>query len=249
MRADAINCLAAGSAREAVDMAQALVDMDRQGGERIDLGHSLSLLARARILANDEAAAMDALAQLEELLAGHPYPYLKGLANELRGLTLAKAEDFELAFELLSEASDLFETCSNSLDRARCLRLAADVRTKFTGDSADEAVQLLREGRRIAESVGAIVELNRIDAALRSLGVRPRAGRPRGRPPTNARELSPREAEVVALVAAGATNAEIADRLFLSDRTVQDHITHSLRKLQLSGRAGLASWAVKQGML
>ena len=54
--------------------------------------------------------------------------------------------------------------------------------------------------------------------------------------------LTPREAEVTGLVAQGLTNAEIARRLTLSERTVENHVSRSLSKLDLSSRTALALW-------
>ena len=59
--------------------------------------------------------------------------------------------------------------------------------------------------------------------------------------------LSARESEVAGLVAGGLRNKEIADRLFLSERTVESHVRSILSKLDLSGRAELAGWFAARG--
>jgi DNA-binding NarL/FixJ family response regulator len=66
-----------------------------------------------------------------------------------------------------------------------------------------------------------------------------------GRPPSGALpyDLTPREAEVLWLIAAGKTNQEIADDLVLSIRTVERHISTVYEKLNLHGRAARASAA------
>jgi len=61
--------------------------------------------------------------------------------------------------------------------------------------------------------------------------------------------LSPREDEVLRLVARGATNKEIADSLFISENTVKTHLRNIMDKLHLANRSQAAAYAVKQGLV
>ena len=61
--------------------------------------------------------------------------------------------------------------------------------------------------------------------------------------------LSERESEVLRLIALGHTNAEVAEKLYLSIRTVESHRAHIQRKLGLSSRAELVRYALKHGMV
>ncbi|HVL89674.1 MAG TPA: LuxR C-terminal-related transcriptional regulator, partial [Actinomycetota bacterium] len=132
----------------------------------------------------------------------------------------------------------------NAVDFARATRLAA-----VSSRRGEDAIDDLKLARERAVAGGSQLEASRIEAELRARGVRPRAGRPKKSGSAGRGGLSVREEEVATLVAAGASNADIAARLFLSERTVQDHITHALRKLALGGRAGLAAWAAKNGLV
>ena len=71
--------------------------------------------------------------------------------------------------------------------------------------------------------------------------------------PTSARELrsvlSEREYKVVRLVAEGLSNKEISRRLALSDKTVKNHISHILAKLNLSARTQVAIHALRAGIV
>jgi two-component system response regulator NreC len=62
-------------------------------------------------------------------------------------------------------------------------------------------------------------------------------------------DLSPREVEVLRLIALGHTNAEIGEQLFLSVRTVETHRSHIQRKLRLTTRADLVRYALDRGLL
>jgi DNA-binding NarL/FixJ family response regulator len=61
-------------------------------------------------------------------------------------------------------------------------------------------------------------------------------------------KLSERETEVLRLVAKGLSYREIAERLVLSQRTVQNHVQHILTKLQLHNRTQLVRYAIEQGI-
>jgi len=63
-----------------------------------------------------------------------------------------------------------------------------------------------------------------------------------GRPPAP-RTLTAGEQRIAELAAAGATNREIAAAMFLSDKTVESHLTHIYRKLGMTSRRELAAWA------
>lgn len=61
--------------------------------------------------------------------------------------------------------------------------------------------------------------------------------------------LTEREGEILELIALGNTNAEIAEQLFLSIRTVESHRSHIQSKLKLSGRSQLVRYALDEGII
>jgi DNA-binding NarL/FixJ family response regulator len=61
--------------------------------------------------------------------------------------------------------------------------------------------------------------------------------------------LTPREIEVVRMVASGSRNKEIADRLSISEGTVKIHLHHIYEKLHLNGRLELARYAQDKGLV
>ena len=75
------------------------------------------------------------------------------------------------------------------------------------------------------------------------------AGWPSPRPPTpDHAELTERETEVLRMVAKGMSYKQIAERLVLSHRTVQNHVQNTLRKLQMHNRVELTRYAIEQGL-
>lgn len=74
-----------------------------------------------------------------------------------------------------------------------------------------------------------------------------RVGRPAPSEPDSA-ALTPRERELVACVAAGETNRQIAERLVIAENTVKNHLKNILDKLKLENRVQLTAYAVRHGM-
>ena len=73
-------------------------------------------------------------------------------------------------------------------------------------------------------------------------------GRLNDGPEPDAPKLTPRETEVLRLVARGMTARQIASRLVLSHRTVENHVQNTLRKLQLHNRVELVRYAIEHGI-
>ena len=85
------------------------------------------------------------------------------------------------------------------------------------------------------QELGAAPDLERVAQLLGS----PRAAGP----------LSPRENEVLTLVAAGKSNRAIAGELFISEKTVARHVSNIFTKLRLSSRAEATAYAYKHGLV
>jgi two-component system response regulator NreC len=84
---------------------------------------------------------------------------------------------------------------------------------------------------------------NYIDPALTNVGRQPK------KPKSNRLNLTtPREQEVLVLLAFGHTNAEIGDKLCISERTVETHRTNIMSKLELKSRAELVRFAIDNGL-
>jgi DNA-binding CsgD family transcriptional regulator/tetratricopeptide (TPR) repeat protein len=123
-------------------------------------------------------------------------------------------------------------------------------------EAARSRARLVRALRNAGESARAEAESARAVQAARALGARPllaelRSGatQPSAHPEERSRELTAREQEVLALVAQGRSNRQIADLLYISAKTVSVHVSNILAKLEAAGRTEAVAVARRRGLL
>ena len=140
------------------------------------------------------------------------------------------AETLEAYAPTLERAGLKLELIWTRIDLGRCLATADRTR----------AVAALTAAAELADACGAASEGRLATQLLRQLGVRAwRRGR--GEVGDGIAGLSEREREVASLIAEGSSNREIADRLVVSPKTVERHVTNILAKLGMRNRTELAS--------
>jgi DNA-binding CsgD family transcriptional regulator len=183
-------------------------------------------LAARRLGRHDQARSLIA----EELALAERFgaPRAIGTARHAAGL-LARGE---AAVELQRSAADTLGTCGARVEHARALiDLGAAVRR---AGRPGEARGTLRKALVLAEAAGADVLAQRARDELRLAGGR--AGAPAGTPHDG---LTPGERRVAELAAAGESNRQIADALFVTVRAVEWHLGNTYRKLEIRGRGEL----------
>jgi DNA-binding CsgD family transcriptional regulator len=140
-------------------------------------------------------------------------------------------------------ASGRFEESEASLERGlkahdrlgmpfelgRTLLVAGTIQRR--GKHKRDSRESLERAIAVFEDLGASLWLEKARSELRRVGVRTKA----------ALDLTPTEERVVELVVAGHTNREVADRLYVSVRTVESNLTRTYRKLNVRSRTELAA--------
>ncbi len=195
----------------------------------------LELLAEIQLARDRRDDAGETLARLVAL-ARRSGDDRAGAYAELATGRLRAAEGDEGAASHLQAALERFSALELPLESARArLELARAISTR----APDAAVAEGRQALRTFERLGAGADADRAAALLRSLGA---AGRAR---PRRQGALTTRENEVLGLLAAGCSNAEIGERLYISRRTAEHHVASILSKLGLRSRAEAAAYALR----
>ena len=159
-------------------------------------------------------------------------PFLEAMAAAAEGTVLLADADPLGAREPLRRALDVWAELTVPYEVARVrVRLAAV--HQALGDVAAAAVEI-GAARAVFERLGAAADVTALDSP-------PVAASPGG--------LSPREAEVLRLVATGRTSRAIATELHISEKTVARHLSHIFTKLDVPSRAAATAWAYEHGVL
>jgi DNA-binding NarL/FixJ family response regulator len=181
----------------------------------------LELLVRAAVAGGELERAADAVAELREVAEAIGTTPVRASADLAEGVLAAARDDHERARALLEDAHDGYARSGAPYESAlAAVELAATLAALGRTARADE------------ESAAAITTLRRLGAV---------AGAERD-------AVTPREREVLALLADGLTNRQIAERLVLSEHTVHRHVGNILRKLDLPSRAAAAAYATRTGL-
>jgi DNA-binding CsgD family transcriptional regulator len=205
------------------------------------LGRAAGQLAWSRYhQATGDVDGARACASAALALAARPdQPLVRLAAHRLLGEIEIEAGDHAEAETQLLAALKLADACEVPFERA--LTLLALAKLRLTMEDVTAATTCLEEVRQICIPLGAAPVLAQAEALATRLTARS-SGQlyPAG--------LTKREVEVLRLLPRGLSNAEIADALFVSPRTVQTHLTNLYGKLGVGGRAEAVAYAMAHGL-
>jgi DNA-binding CsgD family transcriptional regulator len=168
----------------------------------------------------------------EELELARTWGAPRALGAALRAAGLIEGGERGLA--LLEEAVEVLSESPAKLEHAKArTELGAALRR---ANRRSEAREQLRQGLELATICGAVSLAERAETELLATGARPRRIALSG-----VESLTPSERRVAEMAAEGPTNREIAQALFVTQRTVEVHLTSIYRKLAISSRSQLAA--------
>ena len=167
--------------------------------------------------------------------------HLAHAAASLTRLTVSDADAWADAVACWSELGDRWATA---------VALVREAEAAATAGAADRAASSLRQAHAIAAELDARPLLTEIDAVSSRTRISIEAPTRIALDESSAERLglTPREAEVLALVAAGRTNRQIGDELYVSDKTASVHVSNILRKLGVNSRVDAAAVAQRLGI-
>jgi ATP/maltotriose-dependent transcriptional regulator MalT len=174
------------------------------------------------------AEAVEVVDWVEERGRALDRPWALAVAARYRAMLAAAAGNFPSAFAALDDALIQHERLSMPFELGRTLLVLGGIRRRAKQKRPARVV--LEEALAIFERLGAPLWVDKARAELARIG---------GRRST-AGQLTEAETRAAKLAAAGRTNREIADALFMSVRTVEGHLSHAYAKLGVRSRTELA---------
>lgn len=214
-----------GEPQAAADLAERYLRAVSEA-DRIERVEALEVLVRARLALDEVRAADMAVQELESTAQAIPTDGFRASALTGRALVLQAAGDLDGARGQLDEALALTDAAGLRHESVRTRLLLAEVLLdQGRPDAAGREAELAREQAVDLGAAGEVTAAKRILAGLR------------GAPPPTDTDLTAREVEILRHIAGGESNAEIAERLFLSIRTVERHVSNIYLKIGATGPA------------
>jgi DNA-binding CsgD family transcriptional regulator len=219
------------------DVAPAAAAIRRVLGETTEqLRRAVLLPAYVEIMlaVDDIEEARSACQELGEIAAVSGSVMLDAIAARVRGAVELAEDDAPAALASLRHAWQVWQELEAPYEVALA-RVLVGLACRALGDE-DSAALELGAARAVFEQLGAAPDVARVDAHIRSAAA-------------DTHGLSPRELQVLRLVATGKTNREIASELVVSEHTVARHVQNIFGKLGVSSRTAATAFAFERDLV
>jgi DNA-binding CsgD family transcriptional regulator len=187
------------------------------------------------LAAGDVQDARNACRELEEIAQSFDTGVPGAIAAQARGAVELAEGDSQAALGSLRHAFEVWQRIEAPYAAAR-VRVLIGLACRALGDE-DGAGLEIDAARSVFERLGATPDLARIDSLLK------------GAPCGHAHRLTPRELQVLRLVATGETNKAIASKLSLSEKTIDRHVSNIFAKLDVPSRTAAAAFAYQHKLI
>jgi DNA-binding CsgD family transcriptional regulator len=191
---------------------------------------------------------------IEIMLAAGDIPDARNACRELE--EIARGLDTGVPGAIAAEACGAVDLADGNAQAAlRSLRGAFEVWQRMDAPYAAARVRVLigLACRALGDADGSKLEIEAAQSTFERLGAAPDLARIvsllKGAPSDHGHGLTPRELQVLRLVASGSTNKAIAVELGLSERTIERHLSNIFTKLDLSTRTAATAWAYEHGLI
>jgi DNA-binding NarL/FixJ family response regulator len=182
----------------------------------------------------DLEAARDAAAELTEIADAYGTPALRAVADHARGAALLTEGDARAALVALRAAWQGWRELQAPYEAAR-VRVLLGLACRELGDEEAAAMEL-DAARGVFTQLGATPDLARLEALTHGDAAK-------------AHGLTARELQILRLLATGTTNRVIAGKLFVTEKTVDRHVSNIFTKLGVSSRAAATAYAYQHQLL
>jgi DNA-binding CsgD family transcriptional regulator len=203
--------------------------------DRLKRTRILSAYIEIMLAANEIRLAREATEELTNTATEFDTPYLHAISIHAHGSVLLAEGNPQEALNVLREAWSSWEKLEAPYESA-CTRVNIALACRELNDM-ETAKMEFEAAKWIFQRLNAVPDINRVDSFVHQNA------------PDNKHGLTPRQLDVLRHIAAGKSNKEIAEKLYISSRTVERHVSDLFNKLNVSSRAAATAFAYEHKLI
>lgn len=218
------------------DAAKTIIQqVEDESQDRIKRSRILPAFVEIMLATNESGPAQDSARELTEIADEFEAPFLKAIASRAEGNVLLANASPRASLKKLRHSLSVFKKIRALYESARTQTFIG-IACRELGDY-DTAEMELTTAHRVFQRLGAKPDLEKVESLLQ----KPLSNKSHG--------LTPRELQVLRILATGKTNKDIAEELFISERTVDRHVSNILGKLDVESRAAATAYAYEHKLI